>query len=222
MATPSFQTIRTKRPWYRNPVAILATALFVVLGAGVGFLLKGDEATLLGRVKSSDAVSPVCAYALGWRGIQKDATRDTFEQLLASGTTETKAPEEVRRACAWSLGRVKQRHSVLYLIDALEKDPSVPVRCAAARALGVSGEPEGCQPLMLAVNDGEGDVREAAADGCGRLGDKRAIDPLIDRLEDSLPAVRRACHEALVSLTGTSFDGTEEKLHWRRWREAGH
>jgi len=72
---------------------------------------------------------------------------------------------------------------------------------------------------MAAVSDGDADVREAAAQGCEYLGDKRAIDPLIDRLEDSVPAVRRACHVALVALTGTSFDGIDEKKQWRNWRE---
>jgi hypothetical protein len=221
---PSFQTIKTKRPWYRNPGALVATAIIVLLAAVAGFLMKGDEATLLARVKAGDAISPVCAYALGFRGIRSDATRDAFEQILASGLSDKPAPEQVRCACAWSLGRMRQKHSVLYLVDALDKDKekSIAVRCAAARALGVSGEPEGRDPLIAAVADGEGDVRAAAAEGCGNLGDQGAVDALIDRLDDTLPDVRRNCHDALVKITTRSFEGADEKAQWRRWREKSH
>lgn len=215
----SFETIKTQSPWYKKPGSVGSLALFIVLGSIIAFLLKGNEATLLGRVKANDPVSAVCAYAIGWRGLKNDATRNDFEQILASGTTETPAPEEVRRACAYALGMSKQAHAAHYLLDALQKDPSVPVRCAAARALGRTQEPIGAEPLMLALADGEGAVRVAAAEGCEYMGDKRAIDKLIDHIEDSLPEVRRACHAALVSLTGTSFDGIDEKREWRKWRE---
>ncbi|HZU98119.1 MAG TPA: HEAT repeat domain-containing protein [Planctomycetota bacterium] len=215
----SFKTIKTRRPWYRNPGALVATAVILLLAAVVGYLMKGDEATILARVKAADAISPVCAYALGFRGIRSDATRDAFEQLLASGLTDKPAPESVRCACAWSLGRMRQKHSVMYLLDALEKEKSISVRCAAARALGTSGEPEGRDALIAAVGDGEGDVRAAAAEGCGTLGDQGAVDALIDRLDDSLPDVRRNCHDSLVKITGRSFEGVDEKAQWRRWRE---
>lgn len=215
----SFQTIKTKKPWWQRPSSLAALAVFVALGAVVGFLLKGNEETLLGRVKAADAISPVCAYALGWRGIKDDRTRDEMERILATGITDKPAPEDLRRACAYALGMTQQKHPVLVLVDALQKDPSIPVRCAAARALGKTHEPQACDALMPALGDNEAAVREAAAEGCGVLGDKRAIDPLIERIEDARPEVRRACHQALVTLSGTSFDGIDEKKQWQQWRE---
>ncbi len=215
----SFQTISTKRPWWKQPGTIVALAVFVFLGIAAGFLVKGPEESLLARVKASDAISPVCAYALGWRGIKNDTTRDAFEQILATGPTEKAAPEDVRRACAYALGMTKQAHVALYLIDALKKDPSLPVRCTAARALGKTGEPMACEPLMAALGDGDSEMREAAANGCKDLNNKSAIDPLIERVEDGNPSVRRAVHEALVALSGTVFDGVDEKKSWQKWRE---
>jgi HEAT repeat protein len=215
----SFQTITTKRPWYKQPGAIIALAIFVFLGGVAWYLLKGPEETLLARVKAYDGISPVCAYALGWRGIKSDATRDAFEQILATGATDKPAPEDVRRACAYALGMTRQQHVVTYLIDALKKDPNLAVRCAAARALGKTGEPMACEPLMAALGDGDADMREAAAWACKDLNNKTAIDPLIDHVEDGSPVVRRAAHEALVALSGTTFDGIDEKKSWQKWRE---
>ncbi|MEZ0228228.1 MAG: HEAT repeat domain-containing protein [Planctomycetota bacterium] len=216
--SPGFQTIKTQAPWYKKPGSLAALGVFVVLGAIAFFLLKGSEATLRGRVQAYDAISPVCAAAIGWRGLKEDATRDAFEQILATGLTDKPAPEEVRRACAYALGRAKQAHSTPYLVDALQKDPSTTVRCAAARAIGHSQEPLGAEALMAALNEHEGALRVAAAEGCSEMGDKRAIDPLIVRLDEALPEVRRACHDALVKLTGTSFEGIDEKKEWQKWR----
>jgi HEAT repeat protein len=216
---PSFEVIKTRAPWYKKPGSLAAIALFVVLGAVAGFLWKGDEAVLLKRVQAFDPVSPICAYALGWRGIQKEATRDAFEQILGTWASDKPAPEEVRRACAYALGMTRQKQTVDCLIDALRNDPSIPVRCAAVRAIGKVGEPVGAEWVTAAISDNEAEIRVAAAEGALYMGDKRAIDKLIDRIDDPVPEVRRACHASLVEMTGTSFDGTDEKLQWRRWRE---
>ncbi len=217
--SPSFKTIKHETPWYKKPGTLAAVGVFVVLGAAALFFLKGSESMLRGRVQAYDALSPACAAAIGWRGLKEDATRDAFEAILASGHGDKPAPEDVRRACAYALGRSKQAHVVPFLIDALQKDPSLPVRCAAARAIGHTMEPLGSEPLMAALKDHEGDLRVAAAEGCAEMGDKRAIDPLIDRLDEALPEVRRACHDALVKLTGTSFQGIDEKKEWQKWRQ---
>ena len=214
-----FETIKTRRPWWKQPGTLAALALFVFLGAVAWFLLKGPEEKLLVRVQAYDGISPYCAYALGWRGIKNDATRDAFEQILATGPTDKAAPEDVRRACAYALGMTRQQHVVLYLIDALKKDPSLPVKCAATRALGKTGEPIALEPVMAALGAGDDGLREAAAYACKDLNNKSAIDPLIERVEDGNPAVRRAVHEALVSLSGTMFDGIDEKKSWQKWRE---
>jgi HEAT repeat protein len=214
-----FQTITTKKPWYKKPGSIFALAMFVVLGAIAGFLLKGDEKTLCDRVKAEDPISAVCAAALGFRGVKEEATRDAMEQILASGLKEKKADDNLRRACAYALGSVKSKHPLSVLVDALQKDPAVPVRCTAAVAIGKAGEADGADPLIAAVADQDAEVRAAAAEGCELMGDKRAIDKLIDKTDDPVPQVRQACHRALVKLTGQSFDGTDEKRLWRTWRE---
>lgn len=220
---PVFKTIQSERPWYKKTGAIFSVSVFVIIGAVGGFLLKGSESTLLGRVKSYDAISPVCAWAIGWRGLRDDATRDAFEEILATGNSEKDkdkpAPENVRRACAYALGMAKQAHSAPVLIDALQKDPSVPVRCTVVRALAKTQEPLGAEPLWAAMAHQEGDIRAAACEAARYFADKRSIDKLIDHLDDALPEVRRNCHESLCILTGTMFEGTDEKREWRKWRE---
>jgi HEAT repeat protein len=218
---PVFKTIQSERPWYKKTGSIFSIGVFVVLGAVTAFLLKGSESALVGRVKAYDVTSPVCAWAIGWRGLKEDATRNTFEEILATGHSEKEkpAPEQVRRACAYALGMSKQAHAAPYLIDALQNDPSIPVRCTVVRALAKTQEPIGAEPLWAAMAHQEGDLRAAAAEACRYFGDKRSIDKLIDHLDDGLPEVRRNCHESLVILTGTMFDGTDEKREWRKWRE---
>jgi HEAT repeat protein len=105
----------------------------------------------------------------------KDLTR---EELLDAFATET--DDQRRAAVVRQLGTGKDRLAVEVLIMAL-KDHSEPIQLAAAVALGQSGAKEAAAPLWEASNDPvKGpNVRLTSAISLSRLGDARAIEPLV-------------------------------------------
>lgn len=136
----------------------------------------------------------------------------------------------VRRYAAASLGRIKDKRSVVDLINALN-DKEWQVRRYAAEALGKIGDERAIEPLVSCLKDNDGDVRwkairslgkmkEAAieplivifgsedwrirtrvAEALGDIGDKRAVNILINALvgknKDSNRFVRGRVAEAL-------------------------
>lgn len=136
----------------------------------------------------------------------------------------------VRRYAASSLGRLKDKGSVMDLINALN-DEEWQVRRYTAEALGEIGDERAIEPLVNLLNDNDGDVRGKAinslgkmkktavepliiafesedwrirariAEALGEIGDKRAVDVLINALigktKDSSRFVRGRVAEAL-------------------------
>jgi len=77
--------------------------------------------------------------------------------------------------CSWSAGR----------------------RARAARWLGQLGDVGAVDPLILALNDENDEVRFAAAEALGHLRDRRAVVGLLHSLVDGNACVRRAAADAL-------------------------
>lgn len=136
----------------------------------------------------------------------------------------------VRRYAASSLGKLKDNRSVMDLINALNDD-EWQVRRYAAEALGEIGDERAIKPLVNLLNDNDGDVRGKAinslgkmkkaavepliiafesedwrirtrvAEALGEIGDKRAVDILINALigktKDNSRFVRGRVAEAL-------------------------
>ena len=51
----------------------------------------------------------------------------------------------------------------------------------------------------------------------GRIGDKRAVEPLIEALKDEDEGARWLAAEALKKITGNDFG--EDYEEWRKWYE---
>jgi HEAT repeat protein len=73
------------------------------------------------------------------------------------------------------------------------------VREAASNALASMGA-QVVEPLCAKLWDGAPEVRCAAADTLGRIGDLRALDPLMARLEDDDISVRETVAEAVAKI----------------------
>jgi len=73
----------------------------------------------------------------------------------------------------------------------------------------------GMPPLISALKDEDGDVREAAAEALGELKDPRAVEPLISVLKDEDGSVRWWAVKALNKITGEDFG--EDEAKWRDW-----
>jgi HEAT repeat protein len=98
----------------------------------------------------------------------------------------------VRRTAARVLGALKAEAAVDALI-AVSRDHDEAVRCEVIRApkdLACEGCSRLLQPLMAALSDREGDVRDAAVEALGRLKDPRAVSALEFALRDPLPVGR--------------------------------
>jgi HEAT repeat protein len=96
-------------------------------------------------------------------------------------------------------------------------------RLAAARALAVVHDEAAYQPLNELLDEGSLFTREEAALGLGDLGDKQAVEQLIEALENPLNNAsdegrdwaRWGVAVALRQLTGQDFQINVEK--WRNW-----
>ena len=56
------------------------------------------------------------------------------------------------------------------------------------------------EPLIAALVDGDGDVRQAAAGALGKIGDPQAVEPLIATLDARSKSMRQDAAQALVGM----------------------
>lgn len=98
----------------------------------------------------------------------------------------------VRQAAADCLGRLEIAEAVPALL-ALLQDASSDVRCSAVEALGSILDSTGkCPPELLAMlSDGDEFCRLIAVESIGMIGDRRVLDELWMRMDDTEPLVRR-------------------------------
>jgi len=80
------------------------------------------------------------------------------------------------------VGDLRCKKAVPYLVRLLEGNLR-DVRRASIKALGEMDDEDARQALMGAVNDGDGHIRKMAAAALGRMGERRAVDPLLRLLE---------------------------------------
>jgi hypothetical protein len=72
-------------------------------------------------------------------------------------------------------------------------------------------------PLLIALNDSNSDIRYRAARALGDIRSTQAIDPLINGLTDNDPKVQDSSESALLKITGMDFGKDQEKwIEWRR------
>ena len=123
--------------------------------------------------------------------------------------------------------KLKAEENIKGLIKALKYKKSIDIPEKAAKALGKIGDKEAVKPLIKALkkkklyydfkkthvmfkmgelgigsveqSDKFGRIRVAAATALGAIKDTRAIDPLIDLLNDEITEVRKATEKALVN-----------------------
>lgn len=195
--------------------------------------VRGTAANLLGRLGDSRAVEPLtktlqdwdvqvtAAESLGQLGDTR-AVKPLIVALQNSGY-------DMRRAAAKALGELGDARAVKRLIVAL-RDSDNDVRRAAVVALKQLGwqssdpvwrvlnaierrDVAGCvdegaaavKPLIVALGDTDDDVRRAAAEALGRLGDARAIKPLVATIgryarEGKEMSLKRAIANSLESI----------------------
>jgi HEAT repeat protein len=126
--------------------------------------------------------------ALGHRGFSSPVPQDGARP--GSTGLDGRPAMIVRRTAAQVLGALKAEAATDALIAA-SGDDNETVRCEVVRALGEvarHGDSRLLQPLTAALRDREHDVRGAAAEALGRLGDPRAASALEFALREPVPA----------------------------------
>jgi HEAT repeat protein len=137
----------------------------------------------------------VCRAAVEVLGKLRDAR--AVEPLIAS--LETSHWYLIRKAAAESLGKIGDARAASALVETL-KDDYFKVREAASEALVQIGKPA-FETLLGALHYREWRVRRSTAKILGRIGDARAVEPLIAVLADDDRDVRETAAWSLVSLS---------------------
>ncbi len=103
----------------------------------------------------------------------------------------------VARSAARELGKLRKEHAIAPLVALLE---SSEVDQAAAEALLAFGA-AAVGPVLVVLKSGSGNARQLATEALGELRDKRAVEPLIEVMQnDEIYAVRTAAAAALGNL----------------------
>ncbi|MEM9005945.1 MAG: HEAT repeat domain-containing protein [Cyanobacteria bacterium P01_F01_bin.86] len=181
----------------------------VVKGSSAGALARTGAAaapSLLDILASPDHPQDIkghAAWALAFMGSEAEAY---LYKALNSDSLD------VRCAVIGALGHVAQEKSdeksCSLLISGLT-DPEPLIRTEAAAALGQINYPDSVPHLILALQDSELDVRKAAINSLGKLGDDQAMDALKAALNDDSNVIR-----TLAKLAINQIERQAEEDDW--------
>ena len=126
----------------------------------------------------------------------------------------------IRLEAVRALARSPRNFMVVKALTKSLRDEDAAVRLAAIQALcRVIGPKKGrryrdtVDELIERLKDRDQTVKSAAADSLGFLGDKRALEPLIEALGDE--EIRTQAHSALMKLTDQQLG--DDPAQWRDW-----
>jgi len=104
---------------------------------------------------------------------------------------------DVRREAIGVLGYLQDESAAPDLAERATRDDSAVVRRTAVGALAFSQAPQAREAIIAALNDGDWQTREAAAETVGRMRAREAVTALIAALSDSFWQVRLKATQAL-------------------------
>jgi bilin biosynthesis protein len=172
----------------------------VVRSSSAGALARTGEASvpaLLEILADRDRPEDIkghAAWALAFIG--SEAADYLYEALNATSL-------DVRCAVVGALGHVAQEQSdeksCNLLVSALS-DPEALIRTEAAAALGQVNYPPAVPHLIRVLHDADLDVRKAAINSLGRLGDRTALESLAAALNDEQNVVRILAKLAIAQI----------------------
>lgn len=189
-------------------LAAVGAASLAVAPLGCMGPVGTTAASMLRKVKESDDPNVrYLAYAklASPRAYDDDAQKAEVAQVLAEKLAAGKEPVASRVAICRTLGELGQPVARDVILKAINDRDEADVRTAACRALGRVGKTEDATVLaQIMVTDRDLDTRIAAIEGLAvmKTPDPRIDLMLVDGMEDTDPAIRLACVEALKKLSG--------------------
>jgi len=206
-----------------------------------------DAAAALGRLADPQAVEPLiaaledgiwCVRDAAVKALGQIGDERAMEPLIAALSSNNLG---LRKAAAWSLGQIGDVGAVEPLVPLL-KEWRGHVCQAAAEALDRLGwQPDtrekeaafwaamgawdlcveigapAVQPLLAALEDQDWQVRKAAAEALGKIGDGRAVAPLVAALHEG-GVVSIAATEALGKIGAPAVGPLLAAFRGREWR----
>ncbi|MEK7309202.1 MAG: HEAT repeat domain-containing protein [Planctomycetota bacterium] len=173
--------------------------------------------TSCSSIKVSDIASPNPDYrkqALDVMASDKEPAQyfGVFMEVL-----EKDGDAMARAQAAYYLGNFQHKPALPLLIKATE-DSSVFVKQEAVWALGEIKDNSALPTLLTLLEKNSNiEVRKRAADGLKKINDPKAVDGLIEQLDDINQTVAYAALQALKVITKQDF-GRDIK-QWEKWRE---
>ncbi len=192
--------------------AAVEPLMAILKDGGRGVLERIAAAEMLGRM-GAPAVEPLVA-ALEDRDQGVLVRTYAAEALVRIGGPAVEplvaafgaGDQDTRKDAARTLGRIGDARAVEPLVAALrDRGQGVLERTYVTEALVAIGAP-GVGPLMAAFGAGDRDTRKDAARTLGRIGDARAVEPLVAALRDRDQAIRRSATDALVKIGTPAVD----------------
>jgi hypothetical protein len=175
---------------------------FALQGVGKVFHLA-----VAGDIVKGQALAPWAKPNLAAEEAEYSRRRDTFVSSTVDG---------ILAATVSYLGRNRFRESLPRVLAELKSENPM-TRGTAAHALGCLGSVEAVDTLVQSgMADSDERVRRNACRALGRIGDKRAVPPLIAALAD--PESKDAAASALTIISGQDFGADQAK--WQAWWSA--
>lgn len=150
--------------------------------------VRWKAAEALGRIGEDESLEPLI-YALNDSDgdVRKQAARalgELDDPMAVDALIEALSDRDwpVRKNAATSLGRIGDERALKPLLNALD-DKDIDVRRHAIGAL-VKMKSKAVKPLLKKLYDPDWQTRAIAAESLGRIGSKKAVEPLIKALSD--------------------------------------
>ena len=151
----------------------------------------------------------LAARARAVRGLEALGAKDPLAQALPT------APEAIAEAISLALCRLGDDRGLPHTA-ALTEDPARPIAIEALHALGDSALPDALAPLLRTLHPSlDQALVRGALEGLRRLGDRRAIGPLVAFLDAAPEPLAIRTERVLASLTGQHLGG--DSAAWRAW-----
>ncbi|MGF1521556.1 MAG: HEAT repeat domain-containing protein [Leptolyngbyaceae cyanobacterium] len=177
--------------------SFLKDADTVVRGSSAGALARTGEAAasslldILAAPEHPQEIKGHAAWALAFMGAEAEP------YLYKAANSDSL---DVRCAVVGAMGHVAQEKSdeksCDFLVSALT-DPEPLMRTEAAAALGQINYPKAVPHLILALQDADLDVRKAAINSLGKLGDTQALNALNALLTDESTVIQTLAKVAI-------------------------